>query len=373
MIIGVPKEIKEQEYRVGMLPSGVETLVKQGHQVVVEKNAGEGSGIVDGEYLHAGALLADKASDVFEQADMIIKVKEPQESEIACLKDNQVVFTYFHLAADRELTEGLLKRKITAVAYETIQLPNGGLPLLTPMSEIAGRLAVLEGAKHSEKPFGGQGILLGGVPGVPPAEVVILGGGSVGKNAAKMAAGLGANVSVLDVNIDRLRYLDDIMPSNVRTVFSDPHTIRNAIQKADLLIGAVLIVGAKAPVLVNREMIKTMKPGSVIVDVAVDQGGCVETCHPTTHNNPTYLVDGVVHYCVANMPGAVARTATYALCNASLPYAVALATKGFQKAMKEDHSLAKGLNMIEGKLTIREVSEAFNIPYVDRNSVLGIA
>jgi len=373
MIVGVPKEIKEQEYRVGMLPSGVETLVKRGHKVVVEKSAGEGSGISDADYRKAGATIAGKARDVFERADMIVKVKEPQSAEIKCLKENQVVFTYFHLAADRELTEKLLKKKITAVAYETIQLADKSLPLLTPMSEIAGRLAVLEGAKHSEKPFGGQGILLGGVPGVPPAEVVILGGGGVGKNAAKLAAGLGANVTVMDINIDRLRYLDDIMPPNVRTVFSDPHTVRDAVKRADLLIGAVLIVGAKAPVLVKKDMLKTMKPGSVIVDVAVDQGGCVETCHPTTHNNPTYVVDGVVHYCVANMPGAVARTSTYALCNASLPYAVALASKGYVKAMQDDPYLAKGLNMVNGKLTIKEVSEAFKIPYVERESVLSIA
>jgi len=367
MVIGVPKEVKEQEYRVGLVPSGAEALVKNGHRVLVEKSAGEGSGIEDREYVEAGAEIINTAQEVYSAADMIIKVKEPKAQEIPFLKEGQVVFTYFHLAADKELTTKLLERKIVAVAYETIQLADRSLPLLTPMSEIAGRLAVLEGAKHLERPFGGRGVLLGGVPGVPPAEVVILGCGGVGKNAAKMAAGLGANVTIMDINVDRLRYIDDIMPPNVNTCYSDSHTVRNYIQRADLLIGAVLIVGAKAPVLVSRDMLKLMKKGSVIVDVAVDQGGCVETCQPTTHNNPTYVIDGVVHYCVANMPGAVARTSTFALCNASLPYAVKLANKGYAKAMSDDPYLALGLNMVNGTLTIPEVAELFGMNYTPRD------
>lgn len=371
MIIGVPKEVKVQEYRVGMLPAGVELLVQHGHKVLVEMDAGVGSGISNAEYKKAGAQIVERAKQIFSKADMIVKVKEPQPAEVAMLKEKQVVFTYFHLAADKELTESLLERKITAVAYETIQLADKSLPLLTPMSEIAGRLAVLEGAKYLERPMGGRGILLGGVPGVPPAEVVVIGGGMVGKNSAKMAAGLGAHVAVLDVNVDRLRYLDDIMPANVTTMFSNTFNLRAAVKRADLLIGAVLIVGAKAPVLVTKEMIKTMKKGAVVVDVSVDQGGCIETCHPTTHDNPTYMVSGVVHYCVANMPGAVARTATYALANACLPYAIALADKGFKIAMQEDPALAKGLNMTDGKLTIQEVAEVFNLTYHPKAKILG--
>ena len=370
MIIGVPKEIKIQEYRVGMLPAGVEQLVLQGHKVLVETKAGEGSGIPDSEYKKAGATIVDKAKQVYTKADMIVKVKEPQPVEVAMSREGQILFTYFHLAADRELTELLLKQKVVAVAYETIQLADRSLPLLTPMSEIAGRLAVLEGAKYLERPMGGRGVLLGGVPGVPPAEVVVIGGGMVGKNSAKMAAGLGAHVVVLDVNVDRLRYLDDIMPANVTTMFSNTFNLRAAVKRADLLIGAVLIVGAKAPVLVTKEMIKMMKKGAVVVDVSVDQGGCIETCHPTTHDNPTYVVNGVVHYCVANMPGAVARTATYALANASLPYTVSLANKGYKKAMQDDPALAKGLNMAHGKLTIQEVAETFKLNYVPREKVL---
>ena len=370
MIIGVPKEIKQQEYRVGMIPSGVEALVGKGHKVFIEKGAGEGSNITDSEYVNAGAKILKTAKEVFAKSEMIIKVKEPQPAEVKMLKKGQLVFTYFHLAADEDLTRSLMKSGITAVAYETIQLPDRSLPLLTPMSEIAGRLAVLEGAKHLERPFGGSGVLLCGVPGVAPAEVVVLGGGSVGKNAAVIAAGMGANVKVLDISLERLRQLSDILPANVTTIFSDSHNIRDAISKADLVIGAVLVVGAKAPVLISKKMLKLMKKGSVIVDVAVDQGGCVETCHPTTHNNPTYIIEGVVHYCVANMPGAVARTSTYALCNASLPYAVALANKGWKKAMKEDASLAKGLNLMEGKLTIAEVAKLFKLEYLPKEKAL---
>jgi len=338
---------------------------------LVEIDAGLGSGIPNAVYKKAGAVLTDSPKKIYSNAEMIIKVKEPQSSEIDLLQKGQINFTYFHLAASEVLTVSLLQKKIIAVAYETIQLTDGSLPLLIPMSEIAGRLSIQEGAKFLERPMEGRGIILGGVSGVPPAEVVVIGGGMVGKNAAKIAAGLGAHVVVLDVNMNRLRYLDDIMPANVTTMFSNTFNLRAAVRRADLLIGAVLIVGSKAPVLVTKEMVKTMKKGSVVVDVSVDQGGCIETCHPTTHNNPTYLVSGVVHYCVANMPGAVPRTSTYALSNASFPYALALADKGFKKAMQEDPALLKGLNMINGKLTIQEVAEVFHLPYYPREKVLG--
>ncbi|MCX7919135.1 MAG: alanine dehydrogenase [bacterium] len=370
MIIGIPKEIKENEYRCGMIPAGVEYLVEAGHKVYVQKDAGLASAIPDSEYEKAGAKIVVTAKSIYEKADMIIKVKEPQPAEYPMLQPGQIVFTYFHFASSRELTESMLERKIIAVAYETIQLPDGTLPLLTPMSEVAGRLAVVEGAKYLEKPFSGRGILLGGVPGVAPAEVVIIGGGVVGKSAAKIAAGLGANVTILDINIDRLRYLEDIMPKNVVTLHSNVHNLRTAVKHADILIGAVLIPGARAPVLVTKQMVATMKKGAVIVDVSVDQGGCIETCHPTTHSNPTYIVNGVIHYCVANMPGAVPRTSTFALSNSTIPYALALANKGYKQAMFDDPALLKGLNMMNGKLTIKQVADTFKLEYVPREKAL---
>jgi alanine dehydrogenase len=370
MIVGIPKEIKNNEFRVGMIPAGVEALVNAGHKVYVQKDAGLASAIPDTEYEQAGAKLYASAKPIFEKADMIIKVKEPLAPEYPMMQSGQVVFTYFHFASSRELTESVLARKIIAVAYETIQLPDKTLPLLTPMSEVAGRLAVVEGAKYLEKPFFGRGLLLSGVPGVAPAEVIIIGGGVVGKSAAKIAAGLGANVTILDVNIDRLRYLEDIMPKNVVTVHSNAHNLRVAVKHADILIGAVLIPGAKAPVLVSKQMVATMKKGAVIVDVSVDQGGCIETCHPTTHDNPTFIVNGVVHYCVANMPGAVPRTSTFALSNSTIPYMLALANKGYKQAMLDDPALLKGLNMINGKLTIKQVADTFGLEYIPRDRAL---
>lgn len=370
MIVGIPKEIKNNEFRVGMIPAGVEALVNAGHKVYVQKGAGLASAITDAEYEQAGAKIYATAKAVYEKADMIIKVKEPLAPEYPMMQPGQVVFTYFHFASSRELTESVLARKIVAVAYETIQLPDGTLPLLTPMSEVAGRLAVVEGAKYLEKPFFGRGLLLSGVPGVGPAEVIIIGGGVVGKSAAKIAAGLGANVTILDINIDRLRHLEDIMPKNVVTIHSNAHNLRAAVKLADILIGAVLIPGAKAPVLVSKQMVGTMKKGAVIVDVSVDQGGCIETCHPTTHDNPTFIVNGVVHYCVANMPGAVPRTSTFALSNSTIPYMLALANKGYKQAMLDDPALLKGLNMINGKLTIKAVADTFSLDYIPRDKAL---
>src|SRR5688500_3098260 len=327
MRVGVPKEIKPDEYRVGMMPVGAEQLVRAGHQVLVETQAGVASGFADEDYRRAGATLVQSADEVFGGADMIVKVKEPQPPEIGRFRRGQIVFTYMHFAADKELTQQCLRSGIVAIAYETIKDRKGTLPLLTPMSEIAGKMSIQEGAKYLEKPMMGRGILLGGVPGVAPAHVVVLGGGVVGTNAAKVAAGLGANVIIMDVNLDRLRYLDDVMPADVHTIYSDPQNIRDEVRKADLVIGAVLIPGAKAPRLVTRADLKDMKNGAVIVDVAIDQGGCIETARPTTHQQPTYVVDGVVHYCVTNMPGAVGRTSTIALCNATLPYALKIANK----------------------------------------------
>src|SRR5918993_439421 len=343
MRVGVPKEVKPDEYRIAMLPVGAELMKKNGHQVFVETQAGVGSGFSDDDYARAGATIVATAAEVFEKAEMIVKVKEPQPGEIGMFRPGQIVFTYFHFAADKELTQACMEAEIVAIAYETIKDKKGTLPLLTPMSEIAGKMSIQEGAKYLEKPMMGRGILLGGVPGVEPAHVVILGGGVVGTNAAKVAAGLGANVILMDVNLDRLRYLDDVMPANVHTVFSDPHTIRHHLLEADLVVGAVLIPGAKAPRLVTKEHLKEMKNGAVIVDVAIDQGGCIETARPTTHQNPTYFVDGVVHYCVTNMPGAVGRTSTIALCNATLPYAIKLANKGYQQAAADDPGLAEGV------------------------------
>jgi alanine dehydrogenase len=363
MIVGVPREIKADEYRVAMLPVGVEELTQLGHTVLIESGAGLGSGIADARYAAAGASIEGRAADLWSRSDLIVKVKEPQEAEWPHLRRGQVVFTYFHFAADEALTRALLDCGITAIAYETLRDARGNLPLLTPMSEVAGRMSIQEGAKYLERPQEGRGILLAGVPGVAPAEVAILGGGVVGANAAKVAAGLGANVYILDINLDRLRYLDDIMPPNVTTLYSDRHTILETIERADLVVGAVLITGARAPRLLRREDLARMKPGSVIVDVAIDQGGCVETSRPTTHREPTYLVDGVVHYCVTNMPGAVGRTSTYALCNVTLPYVLQVARHGWRKVAASDPGVAQGINLDRGQVTNQAVAATFGLPY----------
>ena len=359
MLIGVPKEIKTNENRIALVPAGAEALVAAGHQVLVERTGGEGSGFEDEAYTGVGAQLAPDAATVWAKADMIMKVKEPIEREWPHMRRGQVIFTYFHFAADERLTKAHLDSGATCIAYETVELPNRELPLLTPMSEVAGRMAVQEGAKYLEKLYGGRGVLLGGVPGVAPAKVVILGGGIVGINAAKMAAGMGAKVVILDISLERLRYLSDVMPANVQLIHSNRHNILEQISSADLVVGGVLIPGAKAPKLVRREDLKRMQPGSVIVDVAIDQGGCVETIKATTHENPTYVVDGVIHYGVANMPGGVPRTSTLALTNATLPYALQLANKGWKQALKDNPALLKGLNLFDGKVTYPGVAEAF--------------
>ncbi len=363
MIVGVPREIKSDEYRVGMIPVGVEELTKAGHTVLVERGAGLGSGLMDDEYAHHGAQIVDDPALIFSRADMLVKVKEPQPDEIPRIRPGQILFTYFHVAASRELTDRLLETRCVAVAYETITDRHGRLPLLTPMSEVAGKMSIQEGAKYLERPMQGRGILLGGVPGVEPATVVILGGGVVGTNAAKVAAGLEARVIIMDVNIDRLRYLDDVMPANVHTIYSDAHTIRRYVVEADLVIGAVLIPGAKCPMLIDRAHLKTMKQGAVIVDVGVDQGGCCETTRPTTHSNPTYEVDGVLHYAVTNMPGAVGRTSTFALTNATLSYAIRLANLGYKAAAKADPGLANGINLQEGRVTNQAVADTFGMEH----------
>ena len=370
MKIGVPKEIKTNENRIALVPAGAESLVAAGHTVMIEKGAGEGSGFADSAYTAVGAKIGPDADAVWREAEMIMKVKEPIKPEWPRMKKGQVIFTYFHFAADKELTEAHIKSGATCIAYETVELPNRELPLLTPMSEVAGRMAVQEGAKYLEKLHGGRGVLLGGVPGVPPGKVVILGGGIVGINAAKMAAGLGAKVTVLDVSLERLRYLSDVMPANVTLIYSNRHTILEQISTADLVVGAVLIPGAIAPRLIRREDLKVMQTGAVIVDVAIDQGGCVETIHATTHENPTYIVDGIVHYGVANMPGGVPRTSTLALTNATFPYAKQLATKGWKKALKENEALKKGLNIVDGKVTYPAVAEAFGLPFTPPDSYL---
>jgi alanine dehydrogenase len=370
MKIGVPKEIKTNENRVALVPAGAESLVAAGHTVMIEKGAGEGSGFPDAAYTAVGAKIGADADTVWREAEMIMKVKEPIKPEWPRMKKGQVVFTYFHFAADKELTQAHIKSGAICIAYETVELPNRELPLLTPMSEVAGRMAVQEGAKYLEKLHGGRGVLLGGVPGVPPGKVVILGGGIVGINAAKMAAGLGAKVTVLDVSLERLRYLSDVMPANVTLIYSNRHTILEQISTADLVVGAVLIPGAIAPRLIRREDLKVMQPGAVIVDVAIDQGGCVETIHATTHENPTYIVDGIVHYGVANMPGGVPRTSTLALTNATFPYAKQLATKGWKQALKENEALRKGLNIVDGKVTYPAVAEAFGLPFTPPDSYL---
>ena len=370
MKIGVPKEIKTNENRVALVPAGAESLVAGGHIVMIEKGAGEGSGFPDSAYTAVGAKIGADADTVWREADMIMKVKEPIKPEWPRMKKGQVIFTYFHFAADKELTLAHIKSGAICIAYETVELPNRELPLLTPMSEVAGRMAVQEGAKYLEKLHGGRGVLLGGVPGVPPGKVVILGGGIVGINAAKMAAGLGAKVTVLDVSLERLRYLSDVMPANVTLIYSNRHTILEQISTADLVVGAVLIPGAVAPRLIRREDLKIMQTGAVIVDVAIDQGGCVETIHATTHENPTYVVDGIVHYGVANMPGGVPRTSTLALTNATFPYAKQLANKGWKKALKENPALKKGLNIVDGKVTYPAVAEAFGLPFTPPDSYL---
>ncbi|MFT7517783.1 MAG: alanine dehydrogenase [Myxococcota bacterium] len=360
MLVGVPKEIKVLESRVSLTPGGAAVLCSQGHQVVVEESAGNGSGFNDQQYIAAGATILPSAAEVWAQADMILKVKEPQANEVAMARKGQTIFTYFHLAADRELTESLIKTGAHCFAYETLDV-NGTLPLLTPMSEVAGRMAVQEGAKALQAPEGGRGVLLGGLPGVAPAQVTILGGGVVGTQAAYMAAGLGANVTILDLSLDRMRYLEDVMPANVTTVYSTHQAIHHLLPITDLLIGAVLIPGAKAPKLVKREDLAMMQDGAVIVDVAVDQGGCIETCSPTTHANPTFVIDGVVHYCVANMPGAVPRTSTFGLTNATLPYVCKLAKMGAKTALLDDAQLRSAANIIDGKLCYQAVAEAFDL------------
>ena len=365
MIIGVPKEIKQNENRVALTPSGAEILTAHGHRVLIEDHAGVGSGFKNIEYTQVGAEIAPDAKSVYAQADMIMKVKEPIKQEYALIRPGQVLFTYFHFAASRELTDAIVASKSIAVAYETVQRADHSLPLLIPMSEVAGRMAPQEGAKYLEKTMGGRGVLLAGVPGTEPGEVVVLGGGVVGTSAAKIAAGLGARVTILDSNLYRLRYLDDVMPKNVTTMMSNPYNVRKVIKRADLVIGAVLIPGAKAPHLVTRDMLKDMKEGAVVVDVSVDQGGCIETCRPTTHENPTFVVDGVVHYCVANMPGAVPMTSTIGLTNATLPYAVQLANDGFEKAIKHNKELRLGLNVIDGAVTYQGVAEAFDMKWED--------
>ncbi|MEO5929414.1 MAG: alanine dehydrogenase [Candidatus Kapaibacterium sp.] len=370
MIIGVPREIKPNENRVGVVPSGVELLAKSGHRVLVETNAGVGSGFRDDDYVHAGATIVNTPADVYGEADMIVKVKEPIRPEYDLIRPGQVLFTYFHFAASRELTDAIIKSKSIAIAYETVQRPDRSLPLLIPMSEVAGRMAPQEGAKYLEKTMGGRGVLLGGIPGTRPADVIILGGGVVGTNAAKIAAGFGARVTIFDRDLARLRYLDDVMPKNCQTMMSTPHAIREAVTQADLVIGAVLIPGAKAPSLVTRDMLRTMREGSVIVDVAVDQGGCIETTHATTHADPTYVVDGVVHYCVANMPGAVPFTSTVGLTNATLPYMLQLADHGYREALEQNADLRYGLNVADGVVTYQGVADAFGLEYVSPDAIL---
>ena len=363
MIIGIPKEIKKAEFRVAATPGGVKTLCDAGYRVLVEKEAGEGSGFSDEEFQKSGAKIIEDKKKLSDEAELILKVKEPLPEEYELFHEEQVLFTYLHLAADKSLTEALSKTKIVGIAYETVQKDNGSLPLLAPMSEIAGRVSPLVGSFYLAKHEGGMGKFIGGVPGVSPAKVVIIGGGTVGTNAAKIAAGMRAQVTILDVNVERMRYLDDIMPSNVKTLMSNSYNLEKILPDTDLLIGAVLIPGAKAPCIVTKKMLKLMPPGSVIVDVAVDQGGCVETTYPTTQDNPVFEVDGVIHYCVANMPGAYPQTSTFALTNVTLPYVLKIANKGYKDALREDAALARGLNVINGKLTCRKAAEAHNLPF----------
>jgi alanine dehydrogenase len=370
MIIGVPREIKQDEHRVGLVPAGAYTLVKAGHQVLVEHEAGVGSGIPDAEYRRAGAQIVADSGEVYEQADMIIKVKEPLTAEYRLLREGQVLFTFLHLAASPDLARVLIERQVVAIAYETVQLPDRSLPLLAPMSEVAGRMSVQEGAKYLERQEGGRGVLLAGVPGVPPGHVTILGAGTVGTNAAKMAVGLGASVTVIDVNPTRLRYIDDLFQGRVRTLMSSEYAIADTTGQSDVVIGAALVPGARAPRLITAEMIAEMPTGAVVVDVAIDQGGCAETSRPTSHSRPTFCVHGVVHYCVTNMPGAVSRTSTFALTNVTFPYALAIANKGWRRAVQDDPALAHGLNVCEGKVTHPAVAETLGLPYVPVDQAL---
>jgi alanine dehydrogenase len=370
MIVGILKEIKSEENRVAMTPAGVEVMKHNGHTLLVEKDAGMGSGFDDAAYTQAGAEIVATPKEIFDRAEMVMHVKEPLPAEYDLIRMDQIVFTYLHLAAAEELTHALIRSKSICIAYETIQKADRSLPLLTPMSEVAGRMAIQQGAKYLEMAQGGHGILLAGVPGVDPGNVVVIGGGIVGINAAKMACGLGAKVYLLDMSLDRLRYLSDVMPANCFLLYSSPATIRDLVTRADVVVGAVLIPGAKAPKLVTREMLKTMKPGSVLVDVAIDQGGCFETSKATTHSDPIYKVEGVVHYCVANMPGAVPKTSTMALTNATLPYAVEIANKGWQAAMRENDEIKLGANVVNGKVTYKGVADAFGMEYVAIDSLL---
>ncbi|MDX9785995.1 MAG: alanine dehydrogenase [Desulfobacterales bacterium] len=370
MLIGILKEVKSEENRVAMTPAGVEVLCHHGHRVVVEKNAGRASGFPDASYLTAGAQIIHTAQSIYRQCDMVMHVKEPIASEYDWIREHQIIFTYLHLAANKQLTKALMKRKSVNIAYETIQTSEGALPLLTPMSEVAGRMAIQQAAKYLEMIHGGRGVLLGGVPGVDPATVLILGGGTVGVNAAKMACGLGAKVYLLDLSLERLRYLSNVMPPNCFLLFSSPQKVREIIGVADVIVGAILIPGAKAPRLITRDMIKTMKKGAVIVDVAIDQGGCFETSKPTTHADPIYTVDGVVHYCVTNMPGAVPKTSTWALSNATLPYALEIADKGWVRAMRENEEIRRGANIVNGKVTHQQVAEAFGLVYTPIDTFL---
>ena len=370
MIVGILKEIKAEENRVSMTPAGVEVMRQKGHVVMVEKEAGVASGFNDAIYIESGAEIIDTAREIYGRSEMVMHVKEPLPSEYAYIKKDQIVFTYLHLAASEELTQALVKCGSVNIAYETIQKEDGSLPLLTPMSEVAGRMAVQQGAKYLEMEYGGQGILLGGVPGVDPGTVLVIGGGAVGTNAAKMACGLGAKVYLLDFNLERLRYLSDVMPANCILLMSNPATIRQLVREAHVVVGAVLIPGAKAPKLITREMLRTMKRGSVFVDVAIDQGGCSETSKPTTHSDPIYEVDGVIHYCVANMPGAVAKTSTLALTNATLPYALEIANKGWKKAVKENPEIMRGINVVNGKIICPGVADAFGLECVLINEAI---
>lgn len=370
MIIGVPKEIKNNENRVALTPAGALELTKRGHTVYVQSTAGNGSGFTDKDYKEAGAKITKTIEDTYKKAKMIMKVKEPIKPEYKLIRKDHLVFTYFHFASYKPLTQAMIKSGAVCLAYETVEMPDRSLPLLVPMSEVAGRMSIQEGAKYLEKPMEGRGVLLGGVPGVPPGKVLVIGGGIVGTQAAKMAAGLGANVTILDIDLNRLRYLADVMPANVTTMYSNEYNIRRLIKNHDVIVGAVLIPGAKAPNLITRDMLKEMRPGTVLVDVAVDQGGCIETTKPTTHAKPTYIIDGVVHYCVANMPGAVPYTSTIALTNATLPYAIQLANKGWKQACNENKSLKLGLNIIDGKVVYQGVADAFKLKMHDVETFL---
>ena len=370
MKVGILKEIKAEENRVSMTPAGVEVMRANGHEVMVEKSAGVGSNFTDEQYIDAGARIIDTPAEIYAACDMVMHVKEPQPSEYDLVREGQIVFTYFHFAPDEPLTRAFIKNKSVAIAYETVEGPSGDLPLLTPMSEVAGRMSMQEGAKYLERYYGGRGLLMGGVTGVAPANVVIIGGGVVGTNAAQMACGLGAKVHLLDMNLARLRYLSEVMPKNCFPMMSSPALLRELVLDADVVIGAVLVAGAKAPKLVTRDMLKSMKKGAVIVDVAIDQGGCFETSKPTTHGDPVYEIDGVIHYCVANMPGAVPVTSTMALTNATLPYAVQIANKGWEKAAQDNNAIRTGLNIVHGKVTYKGVADAFQLEYVPVNNVL---